>query len=408
MDMESITDLFVFDKEENFIEQLLFILFCVLFFIFPLSTALREVIGGLAIGIWLFSGKFIKNRERWLKQEWLIPVVLFMALPLLGLIRPEFRMVEIKYLKKSYYWILAFVIASIYLKKRNMKTMIHILLAGLSLNVFISMLQLLNLFPKHKDLGDYVSTGFMGHIDYSLFLVFGLLLLSFYFTRVSERKHKLGIIFLMAMYLLSLAFNIARSGYLAFAILCPVVFYNLLPKKHMLKVAFASVIVILLLFTSNVVQHRIIQAVNDIKGYYQGNNETSIGMRLYVWEKSIEIIKKNPIIGVGILGFKKNFVGEHEDPNSFVIDHPHNSYLYMATSFGLIGLGCFVWLLWVFIKKGWTYRNNTVGYAILSFALIFLIGSLTDSEIRSNAVLVMLALLTGIPPEDHTTRPSET
>ena len=406
--MRFITDLFVFNKDENFVDQLLFLLFCLLFFIFPLSTALREIIGGLAVAIWVFSGKCIRDRDLFIKQKWFIPVVLFMALPLLGLLRPEFPMLEIKYLKKSYYWILAFVIASVYLYKRSMKMMVDLFLAGLSVNVFVSILQLLNLFPKHRDMGDYLSTGFMGHIDYSLFLVLGLLILSFYFTRVTEKKDKFKILFLMVLYLLSLAFNIARSGYLALIMLCPVVFYNILPRKHITKIVFASVIAILLLFTSNVVQHRIIQAINDIRSYEQGNRDTSIGMRLYIWEKSLEIVKENPIIGVGILGFKKYFVSPHEDPNSFVIDHPHNSYLYMATSFGIIGLICFIWLVYVFIKKGWTYRKTPIGYAILSFAFVFLIGSLTDSEIRSNAVLFMLSLLTGIQPESKEALNSKT
>ncbi len=75
---------------------------------------------------------------------------------------------------------------------------------------------------------------------------------------------------------------------------------------------------------------------------------------------------------------------------------PHNSFLYMMVSFGLPGLASLLWLLYVFLKKGWKARSNIVGYSVLAYGLVLIIGSLTDTQVLSVQTAELFAVFMGL------------
>lgn len=369
-------------------DKLLFWSFCCMFFFIPVATSPAVIAGALSLAIWVFSGKFVKDRQKWLKEEWCMPVVLFMLLPWAGLLWTEDFATGLDLASKSYYWLYAFAIASLSLHNYQ-KTLIISYLSGLSLSAGISILQYIGLVPMPKG----YPAGFMGYINYSLLLVFGLLILSFYYQKVKNRKYKILLLFLMAIYLFNLSINRGRIGYLAFVILSPWMLYNILGRKHFLKIASGMLVMVVILSLSPVVRDRTKHALDDVKAYYQqGKILTSIGARLYMWDRAIKIFLKHPVIGAGT-GIKYNLV---EPGLSLFFVHPHNSFLYIASSYGIVGLSLFLWLLIVFIKKGWQARETVEGFSVLSFGAVLLIGSLTDTQILSLATAKMFALLMGI------------
>jgi len=343
------------------------------------------------LALWIFSGKFIKDRERWLDQDWIRPVVLFMLLPLAGLLWSGDTETGLKFAKKSYYWLYPFAIASIY-RDDHTEMLIRAFLAGLTLTAVAAILQEIGVLPMTKG----YAAGYMSHISYSLLLVFGLLLLSFYFRRTKHRRSKVYLSLLMLVYLFSLSVNIGRIGYLAFAIVSPWILYNMLGQRHVLKIAAAALAGIAVLSFSSIVQERTRTAVNEVKLYYSGSKATSVGLRLHMWNGALKIILKRPLIGVGTGGYKQAMEKYRDDPKLPDFVHPHNSFLYMAVSYGIVGLASFIWLLAVFIKRGWRSRDTIEGFSILSFGIVLIIGSMTDTQILSVATGMMFALLTGI------------
>jgi len=59
-----------------------------------------------------------------------------------------------------------------------------------------------------------------------------------------------------------------------------------------------------LLFISNPAQYRIKLALRDIKLVQQGNYNTPVGKRIYMWQGAIKIFLHHPILGVGTGGYK--------------------------------------------------------------------------------------------------------
>lgn len=381
-------------------QTLLFGILCLLFFSLSIGTSPSVIIGILAILVWLVSGIFIKDFKFLYKQEWTLPVFFSIFLHWIGLIWTTDVVKGLTFAKKTYYWLFAFIIASI----PSHKTVYFLwaFLSGLTLNVSISIAQYVELIPY---INEGLATGLMGrspYITYSLMLVLGVLMLSFYFSKTTKKWKKTIILILILAYIFNLAIIPGRSGYLAFIALCPVFLYNLMGKKHFFRSIMLSFLVIGLFMLSPTVQQRLNLVLEEINLYYQGNKDTSIGLRLYMWDKSIKIFLDNPIIGVGTGGFEKTVINNYDSTFISVgIDQPHNSFLYMATSFGILGIISILWLFFVFLKKGWRYRKSFTGYSTLIFGLVLLIGSFTDTQILSHTTGILFALFMGMRLDDN-------
>lgn len=372
-------------------DKLLFGSFSCMFFFIPLATSPAVIAGLLSLCIWIFTGKVVKDRHKWLHQDWIKPVILFMLLPLIGLIWTEDVSLGLIFVKKSYYWFYAVAIVSacaVY----PPRVLVNAYLAGLSVNVLVSLLQYAGFVPMLKG----YPAGFMSHISYSLLLVFGMLLLSFYFSKVMNPKYRVFFLVLMAAYALNLIVNIGRIGYLAFIIVLPWILYNMLGRKHIIKVAAASIAGIIILSFSPTVQERTKVAVDEIKAYYEGNKNTSVGRRPYMWKGALNMFLENPVLGVGTGGYQKALAKYRDDPELPQMVHPHNTFLYIASSFGIAGLLPFFWLLAVFLRKGWHTRNTVEGFAVLSYGVVIIIGSMTDTQVLSVSTGMTFALLTGM------------
>ncbi|MDI1471842.1 MAG: O-antigen ligase family protein [Thermodesulfovibrio sp.] len=374
--------------------SILFLSLCCLLFFIPLSTSISVIVGFFVIAIWIISGIAIRNIIDVLKQRWMIPVFVFIFLPWVGLIWTSDIIKGLDFATKSYYWLYTFVVASIFMTKENLKILINAFLTGLAVLSILSLLHFLDIIPKLL----WIPTVFnKKSITSSLLLVFGMLLLSFYFKEATGKKEKIFILSMFFLFFIALLIGTGRAGYLAFVLLCPIMIYNFF-GKNFVKIIFVNLIMILLLFLSPIVQNRVYQAYNDIVQYQERNPNTSVGLRLHMWQGAFKIFLENPIIGVGTGGYQlamKKYENPSLAPEFHNIDDPHNSYLYMSVSFGILGLFSLFWLFGILLKNGFRNRENIGGFAVLAYTLVLIIGSLTSTQILSLATGFLLAILSG-------------
>ena len=75
--------------------------------------------------------------------------------------------------------------------------------------------------------------------------------------------------------------------------------------------------------------------------------------RVNLWQASLEMIRENPFLGVGLDNFLYAYRGRYildaawQEPN---LNHPHNMFLDFATRLGLLGLVAGVWMIWVLAR----------------------------------------------------------
>jgi len=109
-----------------------------------------------------------------------------------------------------------------------------------------------------------------------------------------------------------------------------------------------------------------------------GDNEYSLQTRIEAWRILFDIIRLNPLLGIGpsnyysytalfsILGYSVNF-------------NSHNNYIDIVAQIGLVGLGCFGWFAWELGRTIWrSLRRLPEGFerAYMTGALGGLVGML--------------------------------
>jgi O-antigen ligase len=368
-----------------------------MFFSMPVATSPTVVCGVFVLVVWTISGRFLKDIAMWWNSELKWPVVVLIMLPWIGLIYTPVRNDGFAIATKTHYWFYAMALTPLLTTQRKTDLVLKSFLAGLSLNSAISILQFAGIAPLKKGVATGLLGGSSAWISFSLLLMTGMLIASFYFLKANSNKTRLLYGAMMVQYFFTLGFIGGRSGYMALIVLSPVIAYNIVGQRHIARILIVSILAVSLLFAFPVVQSRFAKATEDISQYQQGNANTSLGLRFFMWNVAFSEIKRHPFFGVGTAGFKRSWEAYEKDPSlPPSVFHPHNSFLYMLVSFGIFGLAAFCWLLFIMLKKGWKNRKSSLGFAAFAFTLVFIIGSLTDTEVIVFATAIALTLFAGI------------
>ncbi|MBI5641729.1 MAG: O-antigen ligase family protein [Nitrospirae bacterium] len=367
-----------------------------LFFSVPVATSPAVVCGVFVLAVWIVSGRFLRDVISWRSSGLILPVAALILLPWTGLIYSQAPEHGFPVALKTHYWLYALAIGPSLRMQKTPDLIIRMFLAGLSVNSCLSIVQFSGLIPLKKGLATGLLGGSSAHISYSLLLSAGILVASFYFLRSGTVRGRLLSGLLMLQYFITIGFIGGRSGYIALIILSPLVVRNITGRRHILKILLVSAIGISFLFASPVVRSRFMKAGEDIAQYKQGNVNTSLGLRFHMWGIALTEIRKNPLLGIGTGGFRRSWEMYKKEPSLPFFDHPHNSFLYMAVSFGIIGLIAFCRLLAVMLERGWKGRDSALGFSVLAFTSVFIIGSLTDTQVLPFATAISLPLFAGV------------
>jgi O-antigen ligase len=377
-------------------ETLLWAGYSGMFFSLPLATSPTVVCGTFVLIVWILSGKFLGSLQLFYKSDLMLPVTILVILPWICLLYSPVPSFGLPIALKTNYWLYAIALAPLPDRQKRPDLIIKMFLAGLSLNSVISVLQFAGTLPLKKGLATGLLGGSSPHITYSLLLTTGILLASFYVLKSGSARERLLYVTLMLQYLFTIGYVGGRSGYISLIILSPFVVYNILGQKHIMKIIAISILAVSLLFVSPVVRSRFVKAKDDIEQYQVGNINTSVGLRFHMWGIAVSEIERNPLIGIGTGGFRKSWESSKEDPSLPFHDHPHNSFLHMMVSYGIVGLAAFCYLLFILLKKGWRGRHSSLGFSVFAFTAVFIIGSLTDTQILTFATATAFSLFTGL------------
>jgi O-antigen ligase len=122
----------------------------------------------------------------------------------------------------------------------------------------------------------------------------------------------------------------------------------------------------------------------------------SNSVRLALWEGTLRAIGERPFTGFGKASFTDGmtpYVGL--TVASFA--HPHNNYLLVAWSLGVVGLVLFVGFLWAMLAR--LDRSTATGVAALAGLLVFLIDSLMENTWQNFSFTATLFLVAGLGTE---------
>lgn len=391
----------------SFFYQVLVGCVCLTFFLLPIGTAPFTICSLSALAIWLLSGICFRDRANWQGQDWFVPLTALIILPWLGMVWTSAPLEQsYKLAERSHYWLFALISVAAMRSDSSLRSILFSFISGTTIIAIIVSLFMHGFIPETVYLQKFL---FHSYISFSLFLVISILLLAFFY-KTSTWPRKMLFIALMLFLAITITQLKGRSAYLALALLSPWLFVTMFGRRHLIPILVALLLTFVLMLSSRTVRERITLIPKEIALYQSGfrssyrlpdgsSTPSSVGLRLMMWKNALKIFQLHPFIGAGTAGYQ--YEAKKIDPEQR-LTQPHNSYLYIAANFGLLGIGLYGWLLVVTLKRAWRARNQLSGYSILAFLSVILIGSLTDSQIFSAATGVALGFVVGIPMTEST------
>lgn len=133
-----------------------------------------------------------------------------------------------------------------------------------------------------------------------------------------------------------------RSGYL-FLVIGIMVTIWYMADRHRIKIMVSLLLLVIAGFmVSDRPSSTLMQGINEVLSYRDPSaGNTSMGIRLVMWENTVQMIKSSPILGAGSGSFYLDYADVVQGGEGWkykVSDDPHNQYLHLWAEQGLPGL----------------------------------------------------------------------
>jgi O-antigen ligase len=165
---------------------------------------------------------------------------------------------------------------------------------------------------------------------------------------------------------------------------------------------------------SPALQKRVVdETARDLKGEYKGS-------RFYIWENCLDIIKENPVMGVGVGNFHREYAArlpEGTEPRR-IQGHAHNDWIHVAVVGGIPGLATYVamWiiaimlLIQIYRDRNQSAEARAMALAAICGSVVFSSASMTEATFLDEEVrhLLMLIWAVGLWPLYNKGRAIET
>ncbi|MFA0240256.1 MULTISPECIES: O-antigen ligase [Vibrio] len=192
----------------------------------------------------------------------------------------------------------------------------------------------------------------------------------------------------------------SRGPLLAVISIALVVLFKMMIQHRQHKTLFAvSVIVIFSVFLMSkyeVVSKRIDYSLHEYHEISQGNMDTSIGLRLQMYQAGFDFFVDSPLLGIG--GDKEaqldklSFTPTNSGKRFIVNAHLHNNYIDKAASSGLVGIALLMLSLMYPLFNS-SYKLSPI---VLLPVVYFSLMCLFDSPFRNGDLAVMYFVFIGV------------
>jgi len=158
------------------------------------------------------------------------------------------------------------------------------------------------------------------------------------------------------------------------------------------------------------VSKRVDAAVEEIQQYRQGNFESSVGVRLKIWQIGLQYFAEHPLTGVGVGQFARILHASEFCQNTqsmaCVLEHAHNDIVEAASTTGIPGLLTFLGIFLIpaelfrraliASRKSRNEQGVSLGAAGLAVVMSSLICGLTQVTTAHQANVVFYAGVVGL------------
>ena len=319
----------------------------------PVSVALDSVLLGLALLLWLASGPRWEDIARLRKNPMAIAAVGLFLLCAIGLLygkgAGEYGPMYLKkYMDLAFVPLFMLLFRDAWARRAGIRAFETAMLVTLVVSYLLAMgvLPWVEPFTANPVSG---ATAFKFQIAHGTFMAFAAYLFAERARVAHSPKARVlwgvacGLAMVNVLFLVT-----GRTGYLVLFALALLFWWRLFGIRGVaVATAALPVVVAIALAGSNSFTERVEQAKQESRTWEYGQSiDTSIGARLNFYAASAQLIRENPVFGVGLGGYPEAFRQQVVGTQIVPTYNPHNQYLLFGAQLGLVGLAAFLWLLW--------------------------------------------------------------
>ena len=320
----------------------------------PVSTAMDNVLAGLVIAFWAAGGAYTRFFDTVRRNAVVVPVLLVVGLYGVGALYSVGSVQEIwGSLSKGAVLLLIPVMIPMF---RDSAVREHAITGFLLVSAVIVALSF-GIWTGHWEDGKLFKGNpldpvvFKYHITQNVLMAFAAFLFA---LRARDAETLKTRAFMAAGFVLA-AFNVVvmvpgRTGQLVLIVLTVYALFCWTRRGGRVAGAVAIVAVLAagFLMPSSALYRGAAKVIQEYREWTPGEAKIteSIKQRLDFYRTSLEIVKDSPVYGVGTGGFARAYAAKVMTPDSIRTDNPHNEYLMVASQFGLVGLGVWLFLFW--------------------------------------------------------------
>jgi O-antigen ligase len=369
------------------LEQLYQYLLLVLAFLMPITVSGANTIVVIICCLWLFSGNYKSKLTNIFSSKLIVASIVFYLIHVIGMLWTQDIKWGFHILHKMWYFLLFYPILFNIVRKKNINKYIISFLCAIALTQILSYsvwFELLESPFLHAT--DANPTPFMGHIQYNPILAFAIYLV-LHEILFNYKLNKV-FIFFYSCFAFVMTFNMfitaGRAGQIMFFAMLAILIYQYFINQKIKALIISSLLIFLIFFTayhnSSIFHKRVDIAIKNFKNY-DSDKFTSVGLRLAMFKNSWEIIKKNPLIGVGTGDFKDEYtkINQINTPELPGTHNPHNMYILVLVQTGLIGLISFLSIIYLQIKFALSQKILFVRNLGIALPLLFSLIMLSDT-----------------------------
>ena len=249
------------------------------------------------------------------------------------------------------------LVASVFNDSLWKQRMVNIFIVSMTLAALISFAcHALDVGRHHQTAGIVVGNHATQGMLFSVAMFACLVLVRFPFFRevIPSWLLKISVVLL---FLNIVMITPGRSGYLVLMVLIMTfVFLGIQKKIRWVILVLAPLVILALLLASPVAKNRILLGMEEMKTYKKSPEITSMGIRMVMWENTLDLLKKfeHPVLGYGTSGFETAYkpqVDGKEGWQGKPVDDPHNQYLLILVEYGIVGLIIFLLFIFSFFRQ---------------------------------------------------------
>ena len=356
-------------------QKIIPVLFYAVCFSLMMKTAVFSILIALLVLLWIFSGEYKTKFALMANSRAVVAPLILFSLLAVGMLYADVSWHEkfpmfLKYHKLLY---IPLVISIVQTEQQRRGAMNAFLIASI-LVLFLSYSEWLGFIP-FNDIGQgYIVT--KGRIAHNIIMAFATFVMLHRIVK-SQGSYRWTwiILILMAIANIFLMVN-GRTGQVI--LLCLLVLFS----WQVWRFSSVKYLVIATLFILLIPKFTHFESIARLQGVYKEAHDPkdSAGQRVTFYKNTFEIIKANPLYGVGTGGFKKAYHEQIQNkPDVFDTANPHNEFLRIAAEIGLIGLGVFLFLLYSQWRMSYQLLSVTDGYLLQGLLICFGVGCLMNS-----------------------------